>query len=176
MARFRPTIAGLMVLILVLAIGLAALRGATLPWAVASIVLALMVLCSSLVGVAIRRGAGRALWIRFAIFGWTYFLLHFGPGVEWKSGYGPAQFTTWAVDRLLLPRIAPELEEGQPIGGAEEFVILLNSGQSGSFFDATFHAWASVIFGLLGSAIGLILSEPAARAREGAAGSKPSHP
>jgi hypothetical protein len=155
--RLRVTIRGLSVLVLLLGFGFAALRGATLGWATASILAALLTLCASTLGAVVRGGPSRPAWLGFAIFGWAYFLLHFGPGAEWKRGYSPAHFTTWAIDGLLLPRLAPELEEGRAVGGVEEFVIL-RSGKSGSFFCAASHALASLLFGLLGSALGLALS------------------
>ena len=156
--RVRFTIRGLMALVLLLGFGFAALRGATLGWAVASILIALLALCSATLGAVVRCGSSRPSWVGFAIFGWAYFLLHFGPWAEWTTGYSPAHFTTWAIDRLLLSRLDPELEAGQAISGVESFVIL-SSGKSGSFFCAVFHTIASLLFGLIGSALGIVLSE-----------------
>jgi len=85
-------------------------------------------------------------------------LLHFSPWAQWTTGYSPAQFTTWAIDSLLVSRLDPELEVGHTIGGVESLIIL-GSGRSGSFFCAVFHAIASLLFGLVGSALGIVLSE-----------------
>jgi hypothetical protein len=156
--RIRYTIRDLTALVLLLGFGFVALRGATLGWATASILIALLVLCSATLGAVIRRGSSRPCWVGFAIFGWAYFLLHFNPWAQWTTGYSPAHFTTWAIDSLLGPRVDPELEMGHLMGGVESFVIL-GSGKSGSFFCAVFHAIASLLFGLVGSAVGIVLSE-----------------
>ncbi len=76
-ARF--SIRALLAFILLVGFGLAALRGATLPWAAASILLALAAVGTSVLGVATRRGRDRAPWLGFAVFGGLYFGLHFGP-------------------------------------------------------------------------------------------------
>jgi hypothetical protein len=156
--RVRYTIRGLTALVLLLGFGFAALRGATLGWATASMLIALLALCSATLGAVVRRGSSRPSWVGFAIFGWAYFLLHFSPWAQWTTGYSPAHFTTWAIDSLLVSRLDPELEAGQAIGGVESFIIL-RSGKSGSFFCAVFHAIASLLFGLVGSALGIVLSE-----------------
>ena len=155
--RFRISIRGLIALVLFVGFALAALRGASLGWATASIMLALVALSMATLGCLTGSGPGRSSWIGFAVFGWIYFLLHFGPAAEWKKGYGPAHFTTWALDGLLLPRVSPELEEGHAVGGYEEFVIL-RGGRSGSFFIASSHALMSILFGLLGSVLGSVLA------------------
>jgi hypothetical protein len=162
--RFRISIRGLVALILLVGFGLAALRGASLGWATASILLAVVALATATLGAIVGRGTGRASWIGFAVFGWIYFLLHFGPAAEWKKGYGVAHFTTWTIDELVLPRIAPELAEGLSIGGEEEF-IRLRSGQSGSFVWTSSHALISILLGLLGAAIAPVLA-PQAEAKE----------
>ena len=157
--RVRFTIRGVSALILLLGFGFAALRASTLGWATASILIALLALCSATLGAVVRRGSSRPSWVGFAIFGWAYFLLHFNPWAEWTTGYSPAHFTTWAIDRLLVSRLDPELEAGQAMGGVESFIIHHPSGKSGSFFCAVFHAIASLLFGLVGSALGIVLSE-----------------
>lgn len=155
--RFRISIRGLIALVVLVGFPLAALRGASLGWATASILLAMVALCSAVVGSLVRQGPDRAPWVGFAIFGGAYFLLHFGPTAEWKKGYGPARFTTWALDSLVLPRIFPELEEGISVSSVEEFAIL-SSGRSGSFFCASAHALTAILFGLIGSVIGSSLA------------------
>jgi hypothetical protein len=156
--RIRSNVRSLLALILLLGFGLAALKGATLIWATASILIALSALCSSTLGAIFRYGSSRPCWVGFAVFGWVYFFLHFNPWAQWTTGYGPAHFTTWAVDSLIVSRMDPELEAGRAVGSVEEFIIL-RSGRSGSFFCAVFHAIASLLFGLAGSTIGIILSE-----------------
>ena len=155
--RFRLSIRGLLALVGFLAFAFAALRGSSLGWATASILLAIVALATATLACATWQGPGRASWIGFAIFGWIYFLIHFGPIAQWKKGHGPEHFTTWTLDGILLPLIAPGLEEGVPTAGEEEFVIL-RSGKSGSFFDAVAHASMTILLGLLGALLGPILT------------------
>ena len=170
--RPRVTIRCLSALVLLVGFGLAALRGATVGWAAATVLLALAALGTATVGALARRGAGRLAWVGFLAFGWPYFLLHFGPWAEWKRGYGPAHFTTRAVEEQILPRLAPTLAGGRSVAAQLGQFVVLRTGQSGLFFCAAFHALAAVAFGLLGSAVGLIL---AARG-EGAADRDPKDP
>jgi hypothetical protein len=155
--RLRITIRALVALVLIIGCALAALRGANLEWAVASILATLAALCTATLGGLVRRCPSRSAWIGFALFGWAYFLLHFGPWVDWKKGYGPARFTTWAVVGLVLPRLDPELDGSEFVGGLEEFVIL-GSGRGAAFFCASFHSLSSLLFGLMGAAVGFTVS------------------
>jgi hypothetical protein len=161
--RLRVTIRALVALVLIIAFALAALRGANVGWAAASILATLVALCTATLGGLVRRGPSRPEWIGFALFGWAYFLLHFGPWADWKKGYGPARFTTWAVVGLVLPRLDPELDGSEFVGGLEEFVIL-RSGRGSAFFCATFHSLASLLFGLIGAAVGFTVSARGERA------------
>jgi hypothetical protein len=163
--RLRISIRGLIALVLLVGFALAALRGASLGWATASILMALLALCTATLGSLTRSGPRRAPWLGFAVFGWAYFLLHFGPWSQWVSGYGPARFTTWAIDGLILPRLDPELESGIAVAAQEGF-ITLRSGRGGSFFCAVSHALVSLLFGLTGSLIGSFMGAQHNEVRE----------
>jgi hypothetical protein len=153
----RFSIRGLSAIVLFLGFGFGALRGATIGWVAASILLAVLVLCVTTLGALVRRGPSRPAWVGFALFGWVYFLLHFGPWADWKRGFGPAHFTTWAIDALLLPRLAPELQEGTTAAGFEGYVKV-KSGRSGSLVCAVSHALGSLLFGCVGSLSGFLLA------------------
>ena len=58
-----------------IALGLVALRSATMTWVAAMLGLALAVLTVSILLVIFRRGPQRAFWIGFATVGWMYLLL-----------------------------------------------------------------------------------------------------
>jgi hypothetical protein len=75
----RFSIAGLMAVVLVCGVAVAALRNASEIWAGILLLLTLGLLAAALLGVAYRREAGRAGWIGFALFGWGYLTLAFGP-------------------------------------------------------------------------------------------------
>src|SRR3954469_14194500 len=70
MSRPRLSLSGLMALVLVLAIGVAALRDASETWAGVVLLLTLGLLGVSVFGVIYRREARRAWWLGFAQFRW----------------------------------------------------------------------------------------------------------
>ncbi len=73
----RFSIAGLMGIVLVAAIGLAALRNASETWAGVMLLLTCGALALAVVGVVCRAEAERAWWLGFALFGWGYLALAF---------------------------------------------------------------------------------------------------
>ncbi len=96
--RFR--IAGLMGAVLVVAVGLAALRSASEAWSGVMFLMTCGVLCLAIVGVVCRGDDQRAWWLGFALFGWGYLLLSM-----WSTVNLPTM--------TLLDAIAARL--GQPI-------------------------------------------------------------
>jgi hypothetical protein len=74
MRRFRISIAGLMAVVLFISVGFVALRYASDEWAGIVTMLALGILTLAIVGAIYRRGARRAAWVGFALFGWVYLL------------------------------------------------------------------------------------------------------
>jgi hypothetical protein len=68
----RTSIAGLLALMIPIAVGLAALTDPSPFWSGAVLVLTLTMLFSSIVGAIYRRGGRRASWLGFAVFGWGY--------------------------------------------------------------------------------------------------------
>ena len=79
MRGFRFRIGSLMGIVLVLAIGFAALKNASATWASAIFLLTCGVLGLAVIGAICRRGADRAGWLGFALFGWGYMALAFWP-------------------------------------------------------------------------------------------------
>jgi hypothetical protein len=78
MMRFmRFSIAGLMGAVLIVALGLAALRSASATWSSATFLATCGLLCLALVGAVCRGEAERAWWLGFALFGWGYLALAF---------------------------------------------------------------------------------------------------
>jgi hypothetical protein len=69
------SIAGLMTTVLVAAIGLAALHSASETWAGVMLLLTHGILALAVVGAICRRGADRAWWVGFLMFGWSYLRL-----------------------------------------------------------------------------------------------------
>jgi hypothetical protein len=92
------SVAGLMGLVLLLAVGFAALRDPAELWAGVFYSLMLVVLLAAALGAALRPGRARAPWLGFALFGWGYFLLTFGPGpgtsITYKDYYQPRSYVS----------------------------------------------------------------------------------
>jgi hypothetical protein len=94
MRTFRFTIAGLLGVITVLGIGLAALREASDLWDSGLFTLTLGVLLVSILLAVHRREDRRAFWVGFALFGWGYMGLSLVPSAE------PRLVTTTALAYL----------------------------------------------------------------------------
>ncbi len=85
MRSLRLSIAGLMGIVLVAAIGLAALRNPSETWAGVLLLATLGAFCIALVGAFCRTGAQRGGWIGFAVFGWVYMAAAFQPYEHWPK-------------------------------------------------------------------------------------------
>src|SRR4051794_21863807 len=101
MSRLRMSLAGLMVLVLVLGIGIAALRDASETWAGIVLLLTLGLLVVSILGVIYRNGGRRAWWLGFGIFGWGYVALTLAP---WSK---PEKLPTRDLLDSLYTRMSP---------------------------------------------------------------------
>jgi hypothetical protein len=109
----RFTIAGLMGLVVVVAVGVAALRFASDLWADILLVLTLGTLGAAVLAFHERTGAKRSWWRGFALFGWGYVALALGP---WASeSIAPRLPTTMGLDALYA-RMHPTDEGGQARG------------------------------------------------------------
>jgi hypothetical protein len=98
----RIPIAGLMLFLLPVAVGLAALRDPSEFWASALFTLIIFALLVSTLGTVARRGASRIASLGFTLFGLSYLVLVFGPW-PWvnSDGLRPAPLVT----RLLLDQL-----------------------------------------------------------------------
>jgi len=83
--------------VLVAAIGLAALRNASETWAGVMLLLTCGVLALAVVGVVCRAESERAWWLGFALFGWGYLALAFW---SWKNEPSPSLPTLVWLDTL----------------------------------------------------------------------------
>ena len=82
MRRFRFTIATLLVVVLLLAVGFAALRESNETWDSGLFTLTLGVLLISILLGVHRTEARRAFWLGFALFGLVYLALSLVPSIE----------------------------------------------------------------------------------------------
>jgi hypothetical protein len=97
----RFSIARLMGVVLLVALGLAALRDSSEIWAGVLLLLTSGILALAVVGAACRRGADRAWWLGFAVFGWGYLALAF-----WGAYSSPSLPTM-----TLLRAVVPDIDE-----------------------------------------------------------------
>jgi hypothetical protein len=74
----RFSLANLLGIVAVIALGLTGLSSATTFWTSAAATVTLGLLLAALLGAVLLRGADRAFWLGFALFGGTYLVL-----VEW---------------------------------------------------------------------------------------------
>lgn len=101
MRRPRISLAGLMALVVVVGVGIAALRAASETWAGIMLLLTLGLLGVSVLGVMYRREARRAWWVGFALFGWGYAALTLAP---WSK---PESLPTRILLDSLYARMSP---------------------------------------------------------------------
>lgn len=101
MGRLRVTVAGLMGLVVVLGAGLAALKNASELWALAVRLFVLGLLATAILGALYRRGARRAWWVGFALFGWGYEAMECAP---WSPPETPS---SRALLEGLYARLSP---------------------------------------------------------------------
>jgi hypothetical protein len=109
--RFRISIASVMIVVVLLAIGFAGLRYPSHLWASALFTITIGLLLTAILGIACCREQQRAAWAGFATFGWSYLILCFAPWFD--TEVGPYLLTT-AVLELLYPKLAVQtaLENG----------------------------------------------------------------
>src|SRR5262245_27352384 len=82
MRRFRFHIGTLVILVLVLGVGFAALRESNDIWDSGVFTLTLGILLISILLAVHRTGKRRAFWVGFALFGWAYLGLSLVPPIE----------------------------------------------------------------------------------------------
>src|SRR5262245_47175994 len=87
MIRPRISIARLMVVVGVIAVGFAALRTPSQLWASGIYSLALAAFTIAVLAIAYRRGEKRAFWVGFLFCGGVSMVLAFGPWIAEQDGY-----------------------------------------------------------------------------------------
>ena len=102
MNRFRLSIRGVMVLVVMLAIALAALHFPTPFWANVWFSLPLGMLTLAIPAAIYGRGQRRAFWVGFACCGWTYFVAAMAPWFQTETSF---QLVTTTILDLMAPYI-----------------------------------------------------------------------
>jgi hypothetical protein len=104
----RYSIAGLMAVVLVASLGLAALRSGSGAWAGGFYLLTYGLLALALIGAACRGKAERAWWLGFALFGYGYLRISFS--------YNYVYVTFKLPTTYLLEAICPDRVKTLPVG------------------------------------------------------------
>ena len=114
-------------------------------------------LLAALVGVILSRGANRAYWIGFAVFGWGYLILIYGP-------YSDEHRLSNYPFHLFRPAFDLSLKEGAPVNksnlpaGTYDYIqsgnkVIPRSGVRFDHFMGMVNFHLSVLFGLVGSQV-----------------------
>ena len=83
--RPRISLAQLLVVMIPIAIGMAAIASPSAFWEGTVFVLTLFLLFAAILGVIHRKGEDRAFWLGFSLFGWGFFLLCSDVSFEFRS-------------------------------------------------------------------------------------------
>jgi hypothetical protein len=106
MGRLRYSVAGLMVLVLAVSVGMFTLRSPSEPIAGLILLLTLVAFALALLAVVYRRGERRAFWLGFALLGWGYMALT--PGSWWANG----SVRPTLITSFILEQVSPYLRTG----------------------------------------------------------------
>src|SRR6516165_9214735 len=104
MNRLRLTIANLMIVVLYVGLGFAALRNADEFWASATFTLAILAVSVAVVVAVARKGRARLTWLGFAVFGWASLLIWLSTSetIDHSMNGPPVPVMTWGL-RSLIP-------------------------------------------------------------------------
>jgi hypothetical protein len=105
MRRFRFSLRGVMMMIVLLAAAFAALRFPTPLWANVWYSLTLATLTLAIPAAVYRRDERRAFWVGFATCGWVYFILALAPWFQTEIGF---QLATTTILDVLAPSIVQQ--------------------------------------------------------------------
>jgi hypothetical protein len=106
----RFSIATLIVVVLLCGVAVAALKQASDVWVGVLLAITLLLLGIALLGALQRKGASRAFWQGFAIFGWGYLVLTMGPW--FREQVGARLVTFQLLDYLHAKAHADDLQAG----------------------------------------------------------------
>jgi hypothetical protein len=180
MNRIRVSIAGLSAIVLVAGFGFAALQDNTWITATGLYLLTILTLLGSTVGAVVKRGAQRAPWLGFAIFGWGYFLAAFGPFLSAEVKGGDIQrgaFATEVSPNLLTTRVFSylyRLRNPENLYNATASVIVNEWDPKGpttyqfwvvwqlreAYFQRVAHSFTALLLGIIGAIFATLIAPP----------------
>ena len=173
--RFRLSIAGLMTIVAMVAIGLVALRAETGLWASLIFTFAIIMLSLGSVAAISAHRQARSTWAGMAIFGWSYLIIAFGP---WPNNTCrpprmlPTYLLTYFQSYILsggepyrfsqtMPtpsgRVNGMFQSARPASGANIKTYDLD------IYDQTGNSLGVLLFGLIGAFMGHFVADRVAR-------------
>jgi hypothetical protein len=159
--RVRLTVGWLMAAVAFVAVGTAALRAASARWEQAVFTLTLGVLLTSILGAVYSRGLRRTFWLGFALFGWAYWVLIFGPWFNtFTSPHLASSRLIFDLCNLVHP---PPVFQGTIGFGTTEDFISRASFKTQENFRRIAHSLTALLSALLGGLIALRFAATAAR-------------
>jgi hypothetical protein len=168
MRAFRMSIAGLMALVLFLAVGLAAFRSGTETWFRSLYTATIGVLLLSILAARFSRGILSAFWFGFAVVGWSYLLLGFGlqPG-EGRNAYEELDEEVSINHFLITTTLIKKASIAH-----KQYAAIYEVGRYG--YDIPIgHLIATVILAVVGGAIACFLGVPCSITTGGQTPSEP---
>jgi hypothetical protein len=154
----RIPIRTLMVLILLSAIGLAALRNASNLWAGMMLLTALGIVGVAVLGAAILSGREQCWWGGFAFFGGGYLALAVGP---WLSDTFEPKLATsqlikeiygWKFESPYLPKV--KVVEIDEVKGVSKERLVTPKKPAYEYFQRVGHSLFALLAGLIGGSVG----------------------
>ena len=147
--KVRFSLLWLMALVLLVAVGFAALGNPTGLWASALFTLAVFLLCVAVLGAVFRHGRRRAFWVGFATFGLAYLVLTFV-----SAGLSPPPLLTTELlaymDRLMNNPFIITIDGTFAAPSPRGIPI---TGPSSVAFHQVGHSLAALVFALVGSVV-----------------------
>jgi hypothetical protein len=139
MRRFHVSVAGLMAIMIPIALGLAALQVATQLWVNIIFNLVVAALLTATYKAKRHTGAAGAWWGGFAAFGWAHLVLGL-IGMPWGQHYGISpDLVTQEVTGRLASLLEPDTSVAALTRWTAKFLIV--------------HCVSSLLFGLLGAVV-----------------------
>jgi hypothetical protein len=174
MKKLRFSIAGLMILVVLSSLGLAAMKNPTALWASALFSLAVVIFSTSALGVFFDRRSNRSSWAGIALFGWVYLVIAFGFVADSNGVTAPPFITLILSDYMGIQRTAKTpvqfvntFPHGEPIIDWNSGVAKGNSTGTGPATGPILdrrnerrvcHSLGAMFFALLGAIAGCIFA------------------
>jgi hypothetical protein len=145
-----------MVLVVVCGFSIAALRASSALWASVTMTLAVGLFLTAVLGAAFRRGQARAFWAGFALFGWSYLIVVFGPW--FRTEVAPHLVTTPILEYVevhikQLPPGAVPYHNSYYIGAVRTPWSYLGP-RNGEEYMRTGHSLVGLLVALIGGILG----------------------